>query len=287
MRITYETIISLPQIKKKFLNKINITNECWVWPKAAYNGYGFMALTISKNKTYTISAHKLSYLLFIGNIKDDLLIRHTCNNRLCVNPDHLLLGTKQDNTNDMLACDRQPSKLKSVDVLKIIPRIIAGESYISIAKDFGVSISTISSIKTGNSWTHLSGGPITIENVKSIFSFVERIAYNQGYRVDCYGTVYNRNGRVLKPSKTKDYISHNIVISGKFKTVKAHRLHAYQLFGDNIYQPGIVVRHLNGNSRDNSINNLALGTVQENILDKSVIERHLHSKRSYQNRKNK
>jgi hypothetical protein len=53
-------------------------------------------------------AHRVSYEMYVGPIPAGMLIRHNCDNRKCVNPDHLLPGTCKDNTQDMLARNRQP-----------------------------------------------------------------------------------------------------------------------------------------------------------------------------------
>lgn len=71
---------------------------CREWQKALNNdGYGLI-----RNGAKIVSAHRLAYELANGPIPAGLLVRHTCDNRKCVNPDHLLVGTNQDNTRDML-----------------------------------------------------------------------------------------------------------------------------------------------------------------------------------------
>ena len=60
-------------------------------------------------------------------------------------------------------------------------------------------------------------------------------------------------------------------------TVKVHRLMAYQKFGDAIFKNGIQVRHLNGNSQDNSDANITIGTQAQNIMDRSPESRHTHA----------
>lgn len=92
-------------------------------------------------------------------------------------------------------------------------------------------------------------------------------AFNKGYRVDEYGNVTSP-----KNKKLTGYIGstgYYIVSTGKVDKVFVHRLAGYQKFGDEIFKEGVVVRHLNGNSLDNSFNNIEIGSFQDNMMDKS------------------
>lgn len=79
-------------------------NGCWRWQKAIQpNGYG---ATTHKDKR--ISAHRLSYIAFKGDIPEGMCVCHVCDVRDCVNPDHLFLGTNSDNMQDMINKGRHP-----------------------------------------------------------------------------------------------------------------------------------------------------------------------------------
>jgi len=68
------------------------TGNCWIWNRQISNsGYGRMAVP-TKDGTLTESAHRISYLAFVGPLKQDDVVQQTCGNRLCVNPDHLILA---------------------------------------------------------------------------------------------------------------------------------------------------------------------------------------------------
>ena len=82
---------------KRFWFGVQKTKSCWNWIKANRgNGYG--AIRINK-KTY--NTHRISWIIHFGQIPNHLCVLHTCDNRKCIKPTHLWLGTKTDNNRDM------------------------------------------------------------------------------------------------------------------------------------------------------------------------------------------
>lgn len=147
-------------IEDRFWEKVTKTDTCWLWNGAMQpNGYGqFGAQVIGMGSSAL--THRVSYYLANGNLPADLCVLHTCDNRRCVNPAHLVLGTDQDNTDDMLRKGRDKvkgelhknHKLTDAKVLEI--RQAAG-MHAAIATKYGVSKALVSLIKGNKRWRHL------------------------------------------------------------------------------------------------------------------------------------
>ena len=84
------------RVKERFFSRIQKTDNCWNWTgHIEYNGYGSMSIK-HKNR----STHRISYEIHFGKIPDGLCVLHKCDNKKCVNPSHLFLGTQLDNVKD-------------------------------------------------------------------------------------------------------------------------------------------------------------------------------------------
>jgi HNH endonuclease len=142
----------------RFFKYFTKTEFCWLWvgnklPKE----YGQFYFSHKK-----ILAHRFSYLYHFGNLPQSLDVLHTCDNPSCVNPEHLFLGTNQDNVNDKVAKNRQrkgeripSSKLNAKEVLEIRAKSVNGESSSSIAKEYAVNRRNISFIINRTTWKHI------------------------------------------------------------------------------------------------------------------------------------
>jgi hypothetical protein len=82
--------------------KINQDTDCWEWQGGKNNvGYGMI-----RDEHGMRTTHRVSYELHKGNIPHGMCVCHTCDNPKCVNPDHLWLGTKKENAQDMISKGR-------------------------------------------------------------------------------------------------------------------------------------------------------------------------------------
>lgn len=78
---------------------------CWEWSGCRTNG-GYGRFGRSRRLGW-ILAHRMSWILAHGEIPPDMCVCHKCDNRICVKPDHLFLGTKQDNIKDCITKGRR------------------------------------------------------------------------------------------------------------------------------------------------------------------------------------
>ena len=144
----------------RFLDKVDRSGNCWEWKGSILLcGYGQFRFMGKMAK-----AHRVAWILLVGEIPDGLLVLHHCDNRSCVNPDHLFLGTYSDNMQDAYAKDRMVipdtsgenngrAKLTWNDVNTIRELYATGEFFQrELGERYGVKQRTISNIITEQNW---------------------------------------------------------------------------------------------------------------------------------------
>jgi len=151
----------MKSVEDRFWSKVDKRgpDECWEWKAGCVsNGYGRFRFNGKKQQ-----AHRVAWQLEHGPIPKGMFVCHTCDNRLCVNINHLYLGDHKDNMDDMVAKGRQAkgedirqSKLTEAEVVAIRTLYATGEyTYRGLAKMFNVNATTISLIVRYKIWTHI------------------------------------------------------------------------------------------------------------------------------------
>ena len=152
---------------ERFWNKVDKTNSCWNWTGSVRSsGYGSFML-----KGVAEQAHRVAWTLCNGEIPNHnsyhgMCVCHSCDNRKCVNPEHLFLGTHQDNMDDKTAKGRcaissgrtgekhSGSKLTDTEV-RVIRAYYPSLSQVDLARSFGVDRGTIGYITRHQTWQHI------------------------------------------------------------------------------------------------------------------------------------
>lgn len=115
---------------------------CWIHNNAV-NSEGYVTIVVG-NPQKAYKAHRLSYIIFKGEIPEDGLVCHTCDVRNCINPEHLYVGTPSDNTKDMYSRGRSSRALSEDDIGFIIVLHESGYSQGKIAEMLGVAQTSVS-----------------------------------------------------------------------------------------------------------------------------------------------
>lgn len=171
---------------QRFWSNVTVANpdDCWEWRGAASGGYGKINVDGKE-----MLAHRYSYQLHYGLIPDGLWVLHRCDNPPCVNPNHLFLGTNDDNIADMRAKQRHScgertggSRLTNAQVREILALFAvysSGEfSKEFIARMYGVTDMTIGNIIRRTTWTH-----IEVPDTSTGMGIVERFTDENNTRI--------------------------------------------------------------------------------------------------------
>lgn len=152
-------------LEERFFKLVDKLDVCWRWIVSTRNGYGVLRDHYSK-----VYAHRLSWEIHNGQIPGILQVLHRCDNRRCVNPDHLFLGTQDDNMQDMISKGRafhrapqgeeSPNAKLSDKVVRYIREVYVKGSIkygvASLARRFGVSKTAIRLVVQRRTWKLVS-----------------------------------------------------------------------------------------------------------------------------------
>lgn len=148
-------------LRQRFEEKVDklSDSECWLW-KAYIHPSGYGVIRSGDGMEFS---HRISWKLEYGDIPDGLYVLHTCDNRACVNPSHLFLGTYKDNAVDRdnkkrgsipnnKGSNHGLSKLVENDVVYILTSDASSKE---LAIKYGISPKTINKIRRRKSWKHV------------------------------------------------------------------------------------------------------------------------------------
>lgn len=143
---------------------------CWLWPSKTDRYGNFYA------DGGRFQAHRMSYAVYLGPVRTDTLVLHKCDVRRCVNPEHLFLGSAQDNMRDAASkgrmatgnrhfAHRNPERtqgelngnaLLTEDAVRAIRAgVAAGRPRKELAAEFGVCKACVSHVVTRRAWRHI------------------------------------------------------------------------------------------------------------------------------------
>ncbi len=164
------------RLKKSFEKHVIRQEGCWSWKgPVAKGGYPVMSCNrkLGPDRGHQASwliHNKDSSMIYEGKLKKGMHVCHSCDNPICTNPDHLWIGTHQQNNDDKMrkgrfvfnpppvkkGSENAAAKLNEDKVKEIKIRAAKGDSTYSIAQDFNVSRKTINCIKSGKNWFHVT-----------------------------------------------------------------------------------------------------------------------------------
>jgi hypothetical protein len=154
--------------ESRFWTHVEKTGNCWVWTgKIGNKGYGYY--TTGQRHLLT---HRYAYTITYGQIPSGKFVLHHCDNRACVRPDHLFLGTHRDNMDDMKRKGRQAhgarthtAILTEEQAIALLHEYAAGNhNQRALAEKYGVNFRSVWNLLHGETWKHLDRTGIDIQD---------------------------------------------------------------------------------------------------------------------------
>ncbi len=227
--------------------------NCWEWSGLKKEGYGIYS---------KISAHRFSYMMHKDKNIDNFVVMHICDNRACVNPDHLQIGTIYDNIKDKVSKNRTNKGIKNPYIIhnKFTDDIV---NEIKALKDKNININEII-LKYNISISHINAiwkGKTRINSDDKLSEkelFFKRAVINKQI-------LHESLGECWETKRDRQIISfHN-------KMKLSHRVAYYLEYGE--IPDGKYIRHKCDNSKCINPNHLEVGTHQDNMNDRTIRNR--------------
>jgi len=145
-----------------FWKHVEKTTTCWNWTGATmWKGYGVFGIAPERRH---LRAHRYAWEIAHGTIPRGLFVLHRCDNRRCVRPEHLFLGTHDDNMRDKMqkggridarGANNYNAKLTDAHVRRLREMSRRGVLHKNIATMFGVTRAAVSYAARGDTWSHV------------------------------------------------------------------------------------------------------------------------------------
>ncbi len=150
---------------ERFWEQVAMAEEadCWIWQGPQWGGEEGDRYGQYTDGRWNYYAHRFAYAVKVGPIPVNGRVLHTCDRRLCCNPKHLFLGTQKDNIADMMAKGRghkasgEEHGMRKLTKEQVLEIFVDPRPQKEIAAVYGVGLTCISNIKTGFTWSHITG----------------------------------------------------------------------------------------------------------------------------------
>lgn len=158
-------------IEERFWKKVDIKgeNECWHWLGRSNQPYGYTGILpygVVRFQGNITMAHRVSFMLKKGPIPEGHIIRHTCDNPKCVNPNHLISGTYKENSQDAIQRGRfnvrRGEKVNTAKLNEHQVRLLRKKfqekklSALEISLLMGMRLVSVYRMLQGHSWKHIT-----------------------------------------------------------------------------------------------------------------------------------
>lgn len=151
---------------ERILDRVTVgDSQCYLW-SGPVTKYGYGQSGGNRKKYGTSRAHRIAWIQECGTIPDGMSVLHRCDNRLCCNPEHLFLGTHQDNMSDMKSKGRGGVRSKPVNqgssnpMARLTPDQVQAirldaRHWSEVSEAFGISRRMVYNIQSGKSWSSI------------------------------------------------------------------------------------------------------------------------------------
>lgn len=209
-------------------------DSCWVWTACITNsGYGSFLCDGRPRQ-----AHRVAYRIAFGHCPDDLFVCHKCDNKSCVNPSHLFLGTAADNNKDRHKKGRSkggsmpgtsnPVARLTDDTVKAIFQ--ASGTLKQVGERYGVTMQDVSAIRRGNTWSSVTGAKRTEWRVDGLTQKERDVLAAMVKLSGPDGVVFASNETIASVAGISDYL----VV--KYRKTRLARKGALRLIKNNVWK---------------------------------------------------